>query len=103
MSGCGFPSGEPSKVQAPVIDMTTGFLATIAVQDALLHRAATGEGQWLDVSMFASSIQLQQVYLASYLSTKEVPIPCGSGAPYSAPNEAYQTKHGWEMGRASCR
>src|SRR5690606_5353403 len=37
MSVCGFPDGEPSKVQAPVIDMTTGFLATIAIQDALLH------------------------------------------------------------------
>src|SRR3546814_6133588 len=49
------------------------------------------------VSMFASSIQLQQVSLASYLSTKEVPIPCGSGAPYSAPNEAYPTKDGWVM------
>jgi crotonobetainyl-CoA:carnitine CoA-transferase CaiB-like acyl-CoA transferase len=97
MSVCGFPSGEPSKVQAPVIDMTTGFLATIAVQDALLHRASTGEGQWLDVSMFASSIQLQQVSLASYLSTKEVPVPCGSGAPYSAPNEAYPTRDGWIM------
>lgn len=97
MSVCGFPNGEPSKVQTPVIDMTTGFLATIAVQDALLHRAATGEGQWLDVSMFASAIQLQQVSLASYLSTKEVPVPCGSGAPYSAPNEAYPTKDGWIM------
>lgn len=97
MSVCGFPSGEPSKVQAPVIDMTTGFLATIAVQDALLHRAATGEGQWLDVNMFASSIQLQQVSLASYLATREVPVPCGSGAPYSAPNEAYPTRDGWVM------
>ncbi len=97
MSVCGFPDGEPSKVQAPVIDMTTGFLATIAIQDALLHRAATGEGQWLDVSMFASSIQLQQVSLASYFSTNEVPVPCGSGAPYSAPNEAYPAKDGWVM------
>lgn len=97
MSVCGFPDGEPSKVQAPVIDMTTGFLATIAVQDALLHRAATGKGQWLDVSMYASAMQLQQVSLASYLSTKEVPVPCGSAAPYSAPNEAYPTKDGWIM------
>src|SRR3546814_18875233 len=97
MSGCGFPSGEPSKVQAPVIDITTGFLATIAVQDALLHRAATGDGQWLDVSMFASSIQLQQVSLASYLSTQEVPLTCGSGAPYSAHNDVYPPKDDWVM------
>ncbi|MEI2418370.1 CoA transferase [Orrella sp. JC864] len=97
MSVCGVPGGEPSKVQAPVIDMSTGILAAFAIQDALLHRAATGEGQWLDVSMYASAMQLQQTSLASYLSTGEVPEPCGSAAPYSAPNEAYPTSDGWIM------
>lgn len=97
MSVCGVPGAEPSKVQAPVIDMSTGILATLAVQDALLHRYATGEGQWLDVSMYESALQLQQTSLASYFSTKEVPEPCGSGAPYSAPNEAYPTRDGWIM------
>ncbi len=97
MSVCGVPGGEPSKVQAPVIDMTTGILATLAVQDALLHRQQTGEGQWLDVSMYESALQLQQTSLASFFSTGEVPQPCGSGAPYSAPNEAYPTRDGWIM------
>ncbi|CAM5404787.1 CaiB/BaiF CoA transferase family protein [Eoetvoesiella caeni] len=97
MSVCGVAGGEPSKVQAPVIDMTTGILATLAVHDALLHRNATGEGQWLDVSMYESALQLQQTSLASYFSDREVPQPCGSGAPYSAPNEAYPTQDGWIM------
>lgn len=97
MSVCGLPGGEPSKVQAPVVDMSTGILATLALQDALLHRQATGEGQWLDVSMYESALQLQQTSLASYFSTREVPEPCGSGAPYSSPNEAYPTRDGWIM------
>jgi len=97
MSVCGLPGGEPSKVQAPVVDMSTGILATLAVQDALMHRQATGEGQWLDVSMYESALQLQQTSLASYFATREVPEPCGSGAPYSAPNEAYPTRDGWIM------
>ncbi|WP_449393288.1 CaiB/BaiF CoA transferase family protein [Eoetvoesiella caeni] len=97
MSVCGVPGGEPSKVQAPVVDMTTGILATLAVQDAVLHLQATGEGQWLDVSMYESALQLQQTSLASYFSDRKVPQPCGSGAPYSAPNEAYPTRDGWIM------
>ncbi len=97
MSLCGLPGEEPSKVQTPIVDMTTGILATLAVQDALLHRQATGEGQWLDVSMYESALQLQQTSLASYFSDREVPRPCGSGAPYSAPNEAYPTRDGWIM------
>lgn len=97
MSVCGLPDSEPSKVQAPVIDMSTGILATLAVQDAFMHRQATGEGQWLDISMYESALQLQQTALASYFASGEVPEPCGSGAPYSAPNEAYPTRDGWIM------
>jgi crotonobetainyl-CoA:carnitine CoA-transferase CaiB-like acyl-CoA transferase len=97
MSVTGFVDGPPSKVQAPVIDMVTGFLGTLAILDALRVRERTGEGQWLDVSMYASAMQLQQTSLASYLASGEVPVPCGSGAPYAAPNEAYPTQDGWIM------
>lgn len=97
MSVCGVMGAEPSKVQPPVIDISTGILATLAVQDALFHRHATGKGQWLDISMYESALQLQQTSFASYFSTGEVPGPCGSGAPYSAPNEAYPTRDGWIM------
>jgi crotonobetainyl-CoA:carnitine CoA-transferase CaiB-like acyl-CoA transferase len=97
MSVTGFASGEPSKVQAPVIDMVTGFLGTLAIMDALRVHDRTGEGQWLDVSMYASAMQLQQTAVASYLASGEVPVPCGSAAPYAAPNEAYPTQDGWIM------
>jgi crotonobetainyl-CoA:carnitine CoA-transferase CaiB-like acyl-CoA transferase len=97
MSVTGTASGEPTKVQAPVVDMVTGFMGLIAILDALRTRDRTGEGQWLDVSMFASALQLQQTALASYLASGEVPAPCGSAAPYAAPNEAYPTRDGWIM------
>lgn len=97
MSVTGVADGEPCKVQAPIVDMTTGILATLAIQDALLHHAATGQGQWLDVSMYAATMQLQQTAMASYFSCGEVPEGNGSGAPYSAPNEAYRTQDGWVM------
>jgi crotonobetainyl-CoA:carnitine CoA-transferase CaiB-like acyl-CoA transferase len=97
MSITGTASGEPTKVQAPVVDMVTGFMSTIAILDALRMRDRTGQGQWLDISMYASAMQLQQTALASYLASGEVPVPCGSGAPYAAPNEAYPTKDGWIM------
>ncbi len=97
MSVTGAANSDPSKVQAPIIDMVTGFLGTLAIMDALYARERTGEGQWLDISMYACALQLQQTGLASYLSSSEIPQPCGSGAPYSAPNEAYPTKDGWLM------
>lgn len=97
MSILGFEDSPPAKAQAPIVDMTTGFLATVAVLAALRARELTGCGQQLDVSMYSSALMLQQASLASYLATGERPIKIGSAAPYAAPNEAYPTRDGWIM------
>ena len=95
MSLIGEEGAPPMKVQTPAADITTGFLATIAVLAALRERERTGRGQHLDVSLYNSALMLQQSALASYLCDGEKPQRSGSAAPYSAPNEAYPTKDGW--------
>ena len=97
MSNIGDADSPPMKVLVPAVDMVTGFLATTAILAALRTRDATGKGQHLDVSLFNSSIMLQQSAVASYLSSGELPARTGTAAPYSAPNEAYPTKDGWIM------
>lgn len=97
MSLAGESDSGPIKVQAPILDVVTGFLACSAVQAALLERAHTGRGQWLDVSMFASSLMLQQTAIAAYLFSGDLPVKSGSAAPYAAPNEAFPTRDGWVM------
>lgn len=91
----GFPGGPPVKVQAPIVDIVTGFLATLAIVDAVLLRSRSGRGRWLDVSMYACAMQMQQTALASYLTSGELPQRTGNAAPYSAPNEVYATADGW--------
>jgi crotonobetainyl-CoA:carnitine CoA-transferase CaiB-like acyl-CoA transferase len=97
MSNIGDADSPPMKVLAPAADMTTGYLATTAVLAALRVCAATGEGQYLDVSLYNSAVMLQQSAVASYLASGEKPARIGSAAPYSAPNEAYPTRDGWIM------
>lgn len=97
MSQVGTIGAPPMKVQIPAADMVTGFLATSAVLAALRVRDATGNGQLLDISLYNSALMLQQSAIASYLSSGELPVPSGSAAPYSAPNEAYPTQDGWIM------
>jgi crotonobetainyl-CoA:carnitine CoA-transferase CaiB-like acyl-CoA transferase len=97
MSVMGTADGVPVKVQAPVIDMVTGFLATMAVLDALMLRERSGHGAWLDISMYGAGIQMQQTGLALYFASGELPIPSGSAAPYAAPNEAFPTADRWVM------
>ncbi len=95
MSLIGEEGAPPMKVQTPAADMTTGFLATLAVVAALHERNRSGKGQHLDVSLYNSALMLQQSALASYLSDGEKPRRSASAAPYSAPNEAYPTRDGW--------
>jgi crotonobetainyl-CoA:carnitine CoA-transferase CaiB-like acyl-CoA transferase len=95
MSVTGAEGEPPSKLQAPVVDMVTGYQATIAVL-AALRRRDTGERLpcRLDVNLYAGALMLQQIPLAAYLASGELPVRCGSGAPYAAPNEAYETADG---------
>lgn len=97
MSVTGLPDAEPCKVQVPVVDMVTGYLASISVLGALALRQREGVGQHLDVSMFGSAIALQQTSLATYLHDREIPARTGSAAPYSTPNEALRCADGWIM------
>jgi crotonobetainyl-CoA:carnitine CoA-transferase CaiB-like acyl-CoA transferase len=97
MSTLGEPASGPCKVPVPIADMATGYLATIGVLAALQRRHRTGEGQYLDVSLYNATLMLQHVGLAMYLATGQEPRKSGSAAPYAAPNEAFPTQDGWVM------
>ncbi|MFB9262694.1 CaiB/BaiF CoA transferase family protein [Bradyrhizobium erythrophlei] len=97
MSITGFDGQPPAKLQAPVVDMVTGYQATIAILGALLKRSLGTVPSHLDISLFASALLLQQVPLTDFLISGELPRRCGSGAPYSTPNEAYETADGYIM------
>jgi crotonobetainyl-CoA:carnitine CoA-transferase CaiB-like acyl-CoA transferase len=97
MSITGAAGAEPSKIQAPIVDMTTGQLGAMAVLAALLERAQSGRGRHLNVSLFGAALQLGLWPLQSSANTGEVPLRCGSGAPYATPNEAYPARDGWLM------
>ncbi|MFC0387560.1 CaiB/BaiF CoA transferase family protein [Muricoccus vinaceus] len=97
MSGIGMPGAEPGKAPLPLADMTGALFATIAILAALRRRDREGVGSRLDVSLYNAMLMIQQMGLAGFLSSGEVPVPAGSSAPYAAPNEALPTADGWIM------
>lgn len=97
MSLIGTEGGEPCKVQAPVVDVMTGYVACMGILAKLAQRARDGEGGHLDVNLLNSALALQQSSLTSYLADEQLPIRSGSAAPYSAPNQSFQTADGWVM------
>lgn len=94
MSITGTEGQAPSKLQTPVVDMAAGYHATIAILSALQMRQSGHVPDRLDVSLFAAALMLQQIPLAGYLMSAELPLRTGSGAPYATPNEAYETSDG---------
>ena len=93
----GVEETEPCKVQAPVVDIFSGYVAGNAILAQLIETGRTGRGEHLDVNLFASAIALQQSAVTAYLGEGAPPVKLGSAAPYSAPNEALQASDGWVM------
>jgi crotonobetainyl-CoA:carnitine CoA-transferase CaiB-like acyl-CoA transferase len=52
---------------------------------------------FLDVSLFATAVALQQSAVTSFIGDRQQPAKMGSAAPYSAPNEAFEANDGWIM------
>ncbi|SPA51748.1 CaiB/BaiF CoA transferase family protein [Cupriavidus taiwanensis] len=97
MSLIGLPDGEPCKVQAPVVDVMTGYVACVGILGKLSQRARDGQGGHLDVSLLNAALALQQSSLTSYCADGQLPQRAGSAAPYAAPNQAFRTADGWIM------
>ena len=76
MTGTG-DSG-PLKCGAPIIDYATGTTAAFAISAALLHRARTGRGQHVDVSMLDVALMLMSAPLTGYLWNGAHPQPAGN-------------------------
>jgi crotonobetainyl-CoA:carnitine CoA-transferase CaiB-like acyl-CoA transferase len=59
----------PLKIGFPVVDAATGILGALAIVTALRERDRTGRGCFLDVSMWASALQLMYTFACDTLST----------------------------------
>lgn len=83
-------SGE-MRVGLPVVDMTTGLNAVIGVMMALLHRTATGRGQFVESALYDSAVQLLHPHAPNYFRSGRLPRLTGNDHPNISPYSAYRT------------
>jgi crotonobetainyl-CoA:carnitine CoA-transferase CaiB-like acyl-CoA transferase len=99
MSITGEPPGaepaKPTKIGAPVTDITAGILAAFGVAAALFERERTGEGRCVDTSLYEAAIAQTYWQSAIALASGVSPGPLGSAHPLSAPYQAFRTADGW--------
>jgi crotonobetainyl-CoA:carnitine CoA-transferase CaiB-like acyl-CoA transferase len=89
------PDGPPVKCGPPLSDITAGILAAMGILAAYTHRLKTGEGQWVETSLFEAA--LVQTYWQSTiaLATGVAPRAMGSAHPLNAPYQAFEASDGW--------
>jgi crotonobetainyl-CoA:carnitine CoA-transferase CaiB-like acyl-CoA transferase len=88
MSLSGEHGDDPMRVGFPVVDTLTGQTAAFAIVAALLRRARTGAGEYIDVAMFDAAIAFMTSAVVPYLVTGKTLARTGnvgySGQPTSA-------------------
>lgn len=94
MSITGPAGGEPQKVGVAVTDIFTGLYSVVAIQAALRHAEATGQGQLIDMALFDSQIAVLANQNLNYLVSGVSPVQMGNAHPNIAPYEVLPVKDG---------
>jgi len=94
MSITGAAGGEPQKVGVAVTDIFTGLYSVIAIQAALRHAEATGQGQHIDMALFDAQISVLANQNLNYLVSGVPPVQMGNAHPNIAPYEVLPVKDG---------
>jgi CoA:oxalate CoA-transferase len=92
MSITGTPETAPLRVGYPVCDTLGGLTGAFAIASALVRRARTGEGAFLDVSMLESTLSALGWPVSNYLTAGREPRPAGNENVTGAPSGAFRAR-----------
>jgi formyl-CoA transferase len=95
MSVTGEPDGDPVKCGVPVSDLSAGLFCAVGILSALEARHRTGEGQWVDTSLWEGAFALSIWETAELWSTGRTPGKLGSAHRLTAPYQALRTRDGY--------
>ena len=95
MSVTGAPGGPPAKAGVPLTDIGAAMLAAVAILGALLARTITGEGRYVETSLFEAGIAYGVWEATELWSSGQVPRALGSAHRMSAPYQAIRTQDGY--------
>ena len=90
----GEPDREPQKIGVAFADIFTGLYSTIAVQSALIARARTGEGQYIDMALFDCMTGVLANQAMNFLASGVAPKRLGNAHPNIAPYQTFAVADG---------
>ncbi len=94
MALTGEPEGRPMKVGVGIADVMCGMYATVAILSALHERAASGQGQHIDVALLDSQVAWLINGALNYLTSGSRPRRHGNAHPNIVPYEVFPSADG---------
>ena len=88
------PGGGAQKVGIPIVDLTTGMYAAVAVLAALAGRERTGKGEFIDVGMLDVQVAMLCNQAMNYLTSGKVPKRTGTAHPNIQPQDVFTCADG---------
>ncbi|MEM6849827.1 MAG: CoA transferase [Pseudomonadota bacterium] len=92
MAAMGEPGGPPSKSSIPLGDLGAGLFSAVGILSAVIRRAGTGEGAYIDASLYEAAIGLSIWESAEFFATGQSPVPIGTQNRMSAPYQAVRAR-----------
>jgi len=86
---------EPAKVGVPISDLNAGLYASHAILAALFSRMRTGEGQYIDTSLFEAALSYTIWESNEYWASGTAPRGLGTAHRLAAPYQVFATGNGW--------
>lgn len=94
MSINGDPASGPTRIGVPIVDHLTAYTALSAVLMALHSRHASGQGQYVEATLFDAALSLLVPHAANYFQSKQEPGLLGSAHPNIAPYDRFRCGDG---------
>ena len=91
----GEPGAGPARVGIPIADICAGLYAAIGILAALNHRSRTGEGQYIDVSLFDSQIGALLNTFSAWFNAGTELGRTGNDHPSASPYGVYEVEDGY--------
>lgn len=94
MSITGAPDGPPAKSGVPVADIGCSLYTLYAVLSAYIGRQTTGQGQFVDASLYEAGLSFAVWDICEFWGTGNVPQRIGTANRMAAPYQAVRASDG---------
>jgi formyl-CoA transferase len=84
--------GGPTRIGIPLVDLGTGLYAVIALLMALVERERSGQGQFVDMTLYDAGIALMHPHIPNYLLSGRLPGLTGNAHPNISPYDKFPTR-----------